>query len=569
MSEGNGLDLRTWKIARSFVLFLAFTAFLAEPARLFAQEELARKAVAAAEAAFSARKYKKAVDYYREAITATRDAKRKVEFRVLVAWILNDFLPDSAGEAKLEVRDILAAEPDHDVDPEFTSPKFKKFFDDVKTSFKGGGGKPVTAADVRKEAQQKITDGKYDEAIYDLKAAADRFPNDAEIYKLLSTANEKAGHNEAALETLKRALEIEKSGSAVTSEPLGGQPTVGGSATAQPSPAVSTQDLISQGIDARQKGDRSGAVGAFRRAVDSSPNNADARNYLGLSLFENGQAEEAVAEYQRALQISESHQSARANLGAAFISQRRFPEAIEQFKRVVANDKSNVDGFLQLGFALRETNHSREAAEAFRNATNLAPTNEKAWNNLGICLFETNDLDEAINAYREALKIKSDYQQAVMNLALALTKKGDYDGAEKAWRELLDKDPGNLRAATGLARLMLKKERLTDAIELSRGALKTDANNIEALNTLGLALKAAGKLPDALETFQKAAEVAPDRAEIQNNLGLLYYDTKQYAKAVEAFEKALALKPDFTMAKENLKLAQDVLRAESDSKRAP
>ena len=532
---------------------LGFSPLLLGTARADRADELKAQADAASDAG----RYEKAVEFYRQAAGATTDPSKIAKLRVTAASILHDSLKRPA-DAKLELREAFAADPEFRIDPDFFPPKFVRFAEEVRQTSKPG--KALSPSELRQAADDKLKDGDVTGAIADLVAATDRFPNDPGLWKSLGTAYLKANRAAEAAEAFQKQSELLEKG--VTTE------NIGSTVTEEPkTPQVSAETLIAQGIEARQKLDRVGAIEAFRRATELSPTAAEPYNYLGLAYSDNGQLEEAAGAFRQALQRNDGYLAAHLNLGSAYVQLRRWPEAVAEYRKAVAQDKSDADAFTQLGFALRESGDLKGAAEALRSATQLTPSNEKAWNNLGAALFDSGDVEGAISAYNDALRVKADYPQALQNLALALTKKGDLDGAEKAWQDVLRKEPSNLRALSGLARLKLRKDKLADAVDLAKSALAADPANLEALNTLGLAQKGQGNLKEAIETFEKLTKLAPEKAELQNNLGLVYYESRRYPEAEAAFQKALALKPDLETAKTNLKLTRDVSRAEADSKR--
>lgn len=174
----------------------------------------------------------------------------------------------------------------------------------------------------------------------------DRFPDDAEGWRLLGAALQRADQPEAALVAFTRA------------------------AHAMPSAALHLQ----RGILLEALGRPAEAVGAYRVATDCAPDNGQAALKLGLCLRRTGDIESAAAALERAAALS--------------------PDSSE--------------AWFAVGLVRQDKRDFGRAAQAYRRALDLRPDLAEAAVNLGICHQESGDMTAAKTAYRLALALRSD-----------------------------------------------------------------------------------------------------------------------------------------------------------------
>ena len=77
------------------------------------------------------------------------------------------------------------------------------------------------------------------------------------------------------------------------------------------------------------------AIFHFRKAVELSPDYADAQYNLGTALFREGRLDEAIACWQKAISIRRDDADAHANLGHALVQKRRPGEAVAHFEKAL------------------------------------------------------------------------------------------------------------------------------------------------------------------------------------------------------------------------------------------
>jgi predicted TPR repeat methyltransferase len=174
---------------------------------------------------------------------------------------------------------------------------------------------------------------------------------------------------------------------------------------------------LQHAIAAHKAGRLPEAETAYRRILQSRPEDPDALNFLGMLRGQSGDATQAA----------------------------------ELLRRSVAAEPSNPHAWLNLGNVLVILRKDEEARAAFTKATELAPNLAMAWFNLGVCLGRCKQPEEAASALHRALKIEPGHIPAYETLAVVLHRLGNYTEAAEVFREWLAHDPGNPMALHMLA----------------------------------------------------------------------------------------------------------------------
>lgn len=242
---------------------------------------------------------------------------------------------------------------------------------------------PQTADEYTRYGAALLSEGRWDEAIKALTAATRINSQHAEAFATLGMAHYFKGESDAAIATFQTALRL------------------------APERIDAAHGL---GLALYEKGDMDKTITAFRAAAQLTP----ISNYnLGNALEQKGDKAGAVEAYKRYLAASPNVPGA-ALLGEA-VKKGIFPTPAG----------GNVKTHLQRGQDLLAKQDANGAVIEFLAALRLKPNHAEACNALGSAFRAAGDLDQAIGSYRMALQFDPKFSVAVRNLGQALEEKGN------------------------------------------------------------------------------------------------------------------------------------------------
>lgn len=306
------------------------------------------------------------------------------------------------------------------------------------------------------------------------------------------------------------------------------------------------------GVLYQQMGRNADALLPMQKAVQLSPQDAEAQNNLGIILTNLGRLEESVASYRRALQISRNYAQAHSNLGATLQKLGRLEEAEASYRQALRIDPNYVKAHGNLGAIMHELKRLDEAEASYRRALQLNRNDADTHRNLGITLMELGRLDEAEASVRQALEINPHDVAAHDNLGAVLLGRGLAAEAEACFRRTLELAPDNFEAYNNLGVVLLELGRTVEAETSLRRALAIKPEYAEALSNLGISLRDQGRLEESEAAYRHALAIAPDFPDALGNLGGVLHDLGRVDESVASYRRALQIDPDCGRTHSNL-----------------
>ena len=207
----------------------------------------------------------------------------------------------------------------------------------------------------------------------------------------------------------------------------------------------------------------------WRTTLARNPNCFLANNNIGVILVKQGQLAEAIAHFQQALQSHPDDPEARLNLGIALakahadyanklVEMGRDDEAIAEFRKALEIYPDDADARRDLAIVLLQKWQVDEAIVQFQRIREQYPEDAMASFDLGNAYFQNGQMDEAVASYQRALKIKPDDVSALNNLGMAFLRKGMVDEAVAQFREALALQPDFALARTNLDKAIVQKQ---------------------------------------------------------------------------------------------------------------
>ena len=166
-----------------------------------------------------------------------------------------------------------------------------------------------------------------------------------------------------------------------------------------------------------------------QKAVEITPQDAEAHNNLGITLKELGRLEESEASYRQAIALKYDYAEAHYNLGNMLQELGKLEESEASYRQAIALKADYGEAFYNLGNTLQDLAKLEEAEASYRQAISLKPDFADVYNNLGVTLKEIGRFEEAEEKFRQAIALKADYGDAHYLLGVLLFENRQYDMA--------------------------------------------------------------------------------------------------------------------------------------------
>lgn len=213
---------------------------------------------------------------------------------------------------------------------------------------------------------------------------------------------------------------VEKWKAVKAGQPSSGQPSNGTTTTATPvsatvaphfadaRPVVHADHLgastfIEKGWSKISLGDYVGAEEALTKALQLSPNDAQAESLLGWAEMLQNKFDDALLHFQKVLVREPQNALARINVGYICLKKRIFGEAIEHLSRAIRLDndkKATLYAHFYLGLVYLERDMFEDAQTFFQKSIALGPNLIEAYYELGRALWFNGQRDEAIATWQ-------------------------------------------------------------------------------------------------------------------------------------------------------------------------
>jgi len=329
----------------------------------------------------------------------------------------------------------------------------------------------------------------------------------------------------------------------------------------------SKEQILQQGIEFVNAGNRQAAITLFKSALEKDPNYLDARLQLGLAYFHLDKLDFAEKELDKALRQDPANRDISLHLAQIYKKTNRLEKALSELSRLERDLPNNVVVLVGLGecYALKEDQAASE--QKFRQALTLEPNNLEARLGLIQVLYSTNREESGSSLLQETIAdhpTKSAPYYLQYRLAL---QTADHDLAIASLRHIRAIDAKDLTAVYLLGLLLVDSGDVDSARQLASELKTANPESPAALRIEGLADYLQGNHEKALLALQKSLTSMQDVGGYYF-VGLTHYQLKQYEQALSNFQKTLDFAPNNEPAR--LMLAQTLFSQQrmDDSVRA-
>jgi protein O-mannosyl-transferase len=229
------------------------------------------------------------------------------------------------------------------------------------------------------------------------------------------------------------------------------------------------------------RGDLEEAGQHLRRAMELGLKSAAVYRDMATWLAKVGKSDEAIAMFQHALSLDAYDVNALNNLGILLARRGSLDEAVPLFQRAIELRSQDASIHQNLAYAYLGKGDANGAINYFRRAVELNPNDAESCNSLAMILIQSGQLREAIRYLRRVLELKPQDFSAHHNLAISLANQGEYGEARQLFEKALEIDPNSAQTHAALARVLGAQGRTNEAMvhyQKSQQLVKSQNENL-------------------------------------------------------------------------------------------
>jgi tetratricopeptide (TPR) repeat protein len=284
---------------------------------------------------------------------------------------------------------------------------------------------------------------------------------------------------------------------------------------APPAWALSSGDLIKQGISMLRDGKVQESLDLFTKAQRLDPNSPKPHYYIASALERLGAADSALVD-----------------------------SALFEYSTAIKLNPKYVEALTGLGRLLRKMGKKTEGTAKLEEAVKYSPKDPAALYALGQSYLEDKRYDDAEKIFRKGTLLKQGRALFLAGTALALEGKGDLKQAEELFIRARETDPNNLRVRLDLGGFYMRKKIPVLAAPEYGHATSLDPKNPEYHYLFGKALVGMNEFNAGLAAFILATQQDSTYAPAYLESGRLFYRAKRYKEAADNFKVYTGLMPD-------------------------
>lgn len=188
------------------------------------------------------------------------------------------------------------------------------------------------------------------------------------------------------------------------------------------------KNLMNEALTLHQKGDVFAAEKLYLQILETTPDNSDALNLLGLIQTQSQNFEQAISYFTKAIEIRPSSYYYE-NIGTAYFKLNDYDNAIISHKKALELEPDSFDNMFNLALAYKNNNDYDNAIMTYEKAILIKPKLPDTYFNLGNIYEKMNDTKKALVYYEKAHEYNIsydwiDYFLGISNLKIKNFKDG-------------------------------------------------------------------------------------------------------------------------------------------------
>jgi tetratricopeptide (TPR) repeat protein len=262
------------------------------------------------------------------------------------------------------------------------------------------------------------------------------------------------------------------------------------------------------GVTYYRKGDYLNAITALQRAIAENPDDTEATQLTGLSLYLSQKPAEAIPYLEK---VQSWYPSANVDasyiLGVAYIQTKNYAKARAAFAKMFQVSPDSAAAYLFTARLLLRLDFGPIAEEYGKKAIELDAKLPLAHQLLGELYLYQSKIPEASTQFQQELAVNPGNPVAYYKLADAYSRAQKFDEAEKLLQRSIWLDATSTGPYILLGKVLRQKGETELAVRTLQRALAMDPNNPVPHHLLGQAYRDLGKSEDAERELKVAAQL--------------------------------------------------------------
>ena len=297
-----------------------------------------------------------------------------------------------------------------------------------------------------------------------------------------------------------------------------------------------------------QQGRNPEAEAAWRKILESRPNDAEAYAHLGFLESRQQHYSKAVSFYRKASALNSSMPGLQLNLGLALFKSGEMKAAIRVFEPLLKSqrpDSADAQRLrILLGMAHYGVGEYGEAVPYLRTAMAHDPQNLPYRLVLAQSCLRSKQYQCVLDVYHQILVLNAESAEADMLAGEALDAMRDHVGAIKQFRAAVKTDPKEPDVHFGLGYLLWTQNQYEEAAQQFQLEIDNFPNDAQALAYLADSNVRLNRPEVAGPILEKAMRLNPRLELPYLDLGIMDATAGRKENALRNFKAALRLNPD-------------------------
>jgi tetratricopeptide (TPR) repeat protein len=250
------------------------------------------------------------------------------------------------------------------------------------------------------------------------------------------------------------------------------------------------------------------AEAAFAKAIEQDPNDKEAIQLRGLSLYRLGRPAAAVPYLEQVREwMPNGNADANYVLGLCYLNARRYDDARAAFAQQYGVPADSGPAYLLLGNMLLAANLPELALTAGQKALQFSPGLPLAHFMLGEVYLYNSNPDAALTEFSQEQKLNPGYAPIYDRLGDVYLRMGKLQQAQESLTRALSLDRSSTGPFIQMGKVFLKKGEFPNAAMYLQHAEKMDPGNYITHTLLGQAYRGLGRNEEAKQELDTAAKI--------------------------------------------------------------